>query len=148
MAAAGWRGVGEDLATAAGHERGDGLGLSGHRGDSVTFMAVPDSTIVNVPGRAARIKVERQHPPSPGAGVKHGHRARLPWSLSGQLPGMPGRVSTATITRDPDVRRSGERRRHTAPRHTGTVRFGGGREPRVTRRKCFCVTRRVAAGQC
>ena len=47
MAAAGWRDVGEDLATAAGHEPGQGLGLSTDpgRGNSTTLTTVPDKTV-------------------------------------------------------------------------------------------------------
>ena len=52
MAAAGGRHVGEDLAAAPGYEPGDRRGLSGHLGGRIgaMFMAVLDSTIVNVGG--------------------------------------------------------------------------------------------------
>ena len=64
VAAAGGRDVGEDLAAAAGHEPGEGLGLNADlsREDSVTFMAVPDGSIVNITACAGGIKVKRQHP--------------------------------------------------------------------------------------
>ena len=45
MAAAGRRDVGQDLAAEPGHQLAERRGLRGH------FMAVLDSTIVNVPAR-------------------------------------------------------------------------------------------------
>ncbi len=58
MAAARWRYVGEDLAAAAGHETGEGFGLSADLGRGATFMMVPDSSVMDVAGKAARIEVE------------------------------------------------------------------------------------------
>jgi hypothetical protein len=61
VAATARRDVGEDLAAAAGYEPGEGIGLSADlgSGDSATFMMVTDSSIMNVPACAARVKVER-----------------------------------------------------------------------------------------
>ena len=74
------------------------------------FMIVLDSTIVNVTAAAGRVKVECQHPPGSGARVVHRHRARLARSVGGQRAGMAGRVSPAAVTRDPDMRSTGNAR--------------------------------------
>ena len=85
MAAAGWRYVGEDLAAAAGHEPGEGLGLSTDsvREVRVKLMVVLDGSTVNVTASAGRVQVKRQHPAGTGAWVEYRHRARLPRSSAG-----------------------------------------------------------------
>ena len=54
MTAAGGRDVGEDLAAAVGHKRGEGLGLSADLGRAM-FMTVLDVSIVNVTVSAGRV---------------------------------------------------------------------------------------------
>ena len=143
------RDVGEDLAAAPGHEPGEGLGLSADLGreDSVTFMMVLDSSIMNVTACAGRVKVKRQHPPGARARVIHRHRARLARRLGGQRPGMPGRVGAAAVTRDPDVRSTGNGGRYRTPGRRGVTRCPGERERARTRRRCFRILRRVVRGQ-
>jgi hypothetical protein len=58
VASAGRRDVGEDLAAAAGHEPGEGLGLSADLGRAM-FMMLLDSSIMNITASAGRIEVER-----------------------------------------------------------------------------------------
>ena len=106
MAAAARRDVGEDLAAAAGHKRGDGLRLSGHLRGAM-FMILPDSTIMNVPADRAGVKVERQHPACSRAGIVDRDRARLARRVIREWPGVPRRVSASAVARDSDVRRAG-----------------------------------------
>ena len=126
MAAAAGRDVGEDLAAGPGYEPGEGLGLSADFGSEVrsTFMAVLDSSIVNITASAAGIEVERQHAPGARTGIKHRHRARLARRVCRKRPRVPGRVGAAAITGDPDMGGTRDRRRDGAP---GGLR-GGARE--------------------
>ena len=103
MTAAARRDVGEHPAAAAGRESGEALGLSPGLGRAI-FIAVPDGSIVNIPACAGGIKVKRQHPAGARGGIEDWHRARLAGRLSGQRPGMTGRVGAAAVVRDPDVR--------------------------------------------
>jgi hypothetical protein len=128
VAAAGRRDVGEDLAAAAGHEPGEGLGLSADLG-RVMFIMLLDSSIMNITASAGGIKVESQYAAGARGRIEDRHRARLVRRLSGQRPGAPDRVSAAAVMRDPDVRRTGERGRDCPPRRPGTLRrFKGVRE--------------------
>ena len=146
MAAAARRDVGEDLAAAAGHEPGEGLGLSADpgRGASVTFTIVIDSSIVNVTAGAGGVKVERQHPPGARSGIVDGTVARLVRRISRQRAGVPGRVGAAAVARDPDVRSTRDRGRDRMP----SSLCGGAREAVRTGRGRYRDTRRVARGQC
>ncbi len=118
MAAAGWRNVGKDLAAAAGHEPDQGPGLSADPGEiSVTFTTFMDRNIVNVQvrqdgievismvsGRPTGIEVKSQQPAGTGDWVVDRHRARLQRRISRQRASMPGRVSAAAVTGDPNMR--------------------------------------------
>jgi len=140
--AAARRDVGEDLAAAAGHEPGEGLGLSADlgRGATAMFMAVLDSSIVNVTAGAGRVKVKSQQAAGATRRAVDRHRARLLRRLGGQRPGPPRRVSAAAVLRRPDV---GRTRDHGRDRMPGSLR-GGAREA-VRNRVCYI--RRVARGQ-
>ena len=61
MAAAGRRDVGDVMAAEALEQLAELGGLAAD-GGGTTFMAVPDSSIVNVTASAGRIEVKRQHP--------------------------------------------------------------------------------------
>ena len=67
----------------------------------------PVAVCTQVSAAAARVEVKGQHPAGGRARVVDRHRARLARRLSGQRPGMPGRVSAAAVVGDPDVRRTG-----------------------------------------
>ena len=79
------------------------------------FMVVLDSTIVNIAARAAGSRSSASIRPVPEPGSIDRHRARLARRLSGQRPGMPGRVGAAAVARDPDVRSTGDRGRDRMP---------------------------------
>jgi hypothetical protein len=117
-----------------------GLGLAANL-DGTMFVALPDSSIMNIAGSAARIQVDRQHPPGSRSRVIDRHRGRLVRRGDGQQPGVTGRVGTAAVSRDADVRRTGDRERDRMPSGLG----GGARE--AVRIRVF-YTRRVARGQC
>jgi hypothetical protein len=108
------------------------------------FMVVLDSSIMNVPACAGRVKVKRQHPAGPRGRVVDRHRRRLVWRVGGQRAGVPGRISAAAIAGDPDVRSTGERGRDRMP----SGLRGGAREAVRWARNCFRVLRRVWLGQC
>ena len=149
MAAAARRDVGEDVAAAAGHERGEGLGLNADlvRRDSTMFMVVLDSTIVNITAAAARVKVKSQHPPGSSARVIHRHGARLPRSVGGERAGMAGRVSPAAVTRNPDMRSTCNTGRYRTPSRRSGARCPGVRRRARTWRNYFRILRRVVRGQ-
>jgi hypothetical protein len=105
-------------------------------------LAEPGGLVPDI--ATARVKVKRQHPPGSRAGIIDRDRARLPRRLGGQRPGMTGRVSTAAIARDPDMRSTGDRRCDRMP--SGLC--GGAREAVRTARVRCSYTRRVALGQC
>ena len=107
---------------------------------AVTFMAVPDSSIVNGTTGAGRVKVESQQAAGAAPSVVHRHRRWLQRRLSGQRPGMLRRVGTVAVARNPDVRSSGDRGRDRTP---GSLR-GGTRE--AVRIRVY-YTRRVGRGQ-
>ena len=92
--------------------------------------------------RAARVEVERQHPPGTRAGVVDRHRGRLVRRLGGQRPGVPGRVGAAAVARDPDVRRTGEQGVTACQAASAAVR------ERPSGCRVLFHTRRVARGQC
>ena len=106
MAAAARRNVGENLAAAADDELGEGLGLSADPGLAM-FMAVLDSSIMNIAASAGEVKIKRQHPAGARTGVIDRDGARLARQVGGQWPGMPGGEGAAAVARHPDVRGPG-----------------------------------------
>ena len=101
----------------AGHELGEGPGLTAglSRTAGVVLKMVLDSNVVNVTARAAGIEAKGQHVPGARARVVHRHRTRLVRRLSGERAGVAGRVGTAAVTGDPDVRSTRDRGRDGTP---------------------------------
>ena len=89
---------------------------------------------MNVAAAAGRVEVKRQHPPGAGARVIYRHRARLARRVGRERPGMAGRVGPAAVTRNPDMRSTGNAGRYRTPSRRGVTRRPGERERARTRR--------------
>ena len=146
MAAAGRGDVGEDLATAPGHQPGQLPRLGGHRGGRIRamFTMLPDSRTISCAASTGHVKVKDQHPPGARGWMEDRDRARLARRFRGKRPRVTGRVGAAAVTRDPDVRRTGQRGHDRPPRrHRG--RSAGDRLGSVW--AAIFNSRRVSRGQ-
>jgi hypothetical protein len=148
MAAAGRGSVGEDLAAAPGHEPGQLPRLGSHRGGRIRamFTMLPDSRTISCAASTGhvKVKVKDQHPPGARGRVEDRDRARLPRRFRGKRPRVTSRVGAAAVTRDPDVRRTGQRGHDRPPRR----RRGGGAGDRLRSSWAAIFNfRRVSRGQ-
>ena len=143
MAAAARRDVG-DIPGADALKQLDELGRLAVDPGAATFTVVFDSSTMNITAPTAGIKVERQHAAGTRGGIVNRHRGRLGWRVGGEWPGVAGRVGAAAVTRDPDMRRTGDRGRDRMP---GGLCSGAREAVRTARARCS-DTRRVAHWQC